>query len=360
MGVYKNEFNSCGLNVATHRVNSFHMQAAVKNNQKPLSEKTVVITGASSGAGRAAAIRFAAQRCNLVLASRNTAVLRSVAEDCEALGATVLVVPTDVTDSMAVEELARRAAEFRTGIDVWINNAGVLAVGALNDTPIAVHQQVIKTNLMGYMHGAYAVIPWFKQQGYGVLINNISVGGFLPVAYGTSYSASKFGLRGFFEALQSELSPYTGIHVCNMYPAFLDSPGIQHAANYTGVHVKPAPPVFDPMKLADKMVQLAQNPRSYTSVDPATPFFKIAYALVPRLTRRIMEKVMRTYFNHAPAIEASNGNVFAAVSYGNSVHGGWNNAADVKDRKRSMVKGLAIAGILTTAVLVLKARKAFL
>jgi short-subunit dehydrogenase len=108
-------------------------------------------------------------------------------------------------------------------------------------------------------------------KGYGVIINNISVGGFLPVAYGTSYSASKFGLRGFFEALQSELARYPHIHVCNMYPSFLDSPGIQHAANFTGVHVRPAPPVFDPMHLADTMVKLAQYPRSYANVHLTTP-----------------------------------------------------------------------------------------
>jgi short-subunit dehydrogenase len=320
---------------------------------KALDQKTVVITGASSGAGRAAAIRFAARKCNLVLASRNEEELAKVGEDCEALGANVLVVPTDVSNSEAVQQLANKADEFIGGIDVWINNAGVLAVGAFTDIPMIVHEQVLKTNLGGFMNGAYAVLPMFKKQGYGIIINNISVGGFLPVSYGASYSASKFGLRGFFEALQGELSPYPHIYVCNMYPAFLDTPGIQHAANYTGVYAKPAPPVFDPMNLADAMVRLAQHPRNSTTVDVATPFLKIAYALVPGMTRRIMEKVMRTYFSKAPAMPPTPGNVFMPVTYGNAVHGGWNSRLDRDNRKQVALKSLLLAGVVATGILLL-------
>ena len=333
------------------------MCAANLIKQKPLDQKTIVITGASSGAGRAAALRFAAKRCNLVLASRNEASLKSVAEECEVLGAVVLVIPTDTTDAGSVERLAQEAARFMGGIDVWINNAGVLAVGAFTDVPVAVHMQVIKTNLIGYMHGAYAVLPYFKKQGYGIIINNISVGAFLPIAYGASYSASKFGLRGFFESLQSELTPYPHIHVCNMYPSFLDSPGIQHAANYTGVHLKPAPPVFDPIYVADAMVKLAQCPRSSTNVHVTTPLYKAAYSLMPRLTRLILEKVMRTYFSKAPASTVTDGNIFMPVSYGNAVHGGWNSALDAQNRKRVIRKALLAATIMATGILLLKGKQ---
>jgi len=334
-----------------------HMRSNNSPVSKPLQQKTVVITGASSGAGRAAAMRFAARGCNLVLAARNTEVLLQVQEDCEALGARVLVVPTDVTDAVAIADLAEKAIAFNSGIDVWINNAGVLAVGQLTDIPLAVHEKVIKTNLLGYIHGAYAVLPWFKQQGYGILINNISVGGFLPVAYGTSYSASKFGLRGFFEALQSELSPYPNIHVCNMYPAFLDTPGIQHAANYTGSYAKPAPPVFDPMKLADAMVRIAQRPRPSANVDIGTPFFKLGYALLPAITRRILEKVMRTYFTAAPPLPPTDGNVFTPVMYGNAVHGGWNSKLDAQRRKQALLKTMLLTGVMTFGIYLLSTRK---
>jgi short-subunit dehydrogenase len=350
------EIDPYGLNIVITLENNA-MRSKNSPTAKPYSQQTIVITGASSGAGRAAAIRFAAMRCNLVLAARNMAVLEEVGADCETLGSKVLAVPTDVTDSNAVLALAQQAAELTGAIDVWINNAGVLAVGALNDVPMGVHEQVIRTNLLGYMHGAYAVLPRFKQQGYGILINNISVGGFLPVAYGSSYSASKFGLRGFFEALQSELSPYPHIHVCNMYPAFLDTPGIQHAANYTGAYAKPAPPVFDPMRVAEAMVRLAKDPQPSTNVDPGTPFFKLAYALLPGVTRRIMEKFIRTYFDHAPALPPTDGNLFAPVSYGNAIHGGWNTTLDAQRRRQVLLKTTVIAGLLSAGFFLLSKRK---
>jgi hypothetical protein len=145
--------------------------------------------------------------------------------------------------------------------------------------------------------------------------------------------------------------------VCNMYPSFLDSPGIQHAANYTGVHIKPAPPVFDPMLVADKMVELAQSPKPSAYVHVTTPMFKLAYSLMPRLTRRIMEKVMSSNFRSAPAIANTDGNLFAPVSFGNAVHGGWNSAVDADNRKKGIRKGMVAAGLLATGLLLLRATK---
>lgn len=162
----------------------------MRNSNSPtLRGKTIVITGASSGAGRAAALKFAEQQPNLVLASRNELALNEVKTECESLGGQVLVVATDTSDSKAVINLANLANDWKNGIDVWINNAGVLAAGDFDKTPMALHEQVIKTNLLGYMNGAHAVLPIFKARGAGILINNISIGGFLPVPYGAGYTA---------------------------------------------------------------------------------------------------------------------------------------------------------------------------
>jgi len=116
-----------------------------------LTGKTIVITGASSGAGRAAAVEFAQYRPNLVLASRNIEALEEVAHECREFGAEVLTVETDVTDPKAMIALANAANDWHNRIDVWINNAGVLAAGDFDITPMEVHEQVIKTNLLGYI-----------------------------------------------------------------------------------------------------------------------------------------------------------------------------------------------------------------
>src|SRR5687767_4216780 len=133
--------------------------------EQDLREKTVVITGASSGVGRAAAIEFARHGAKLVLAARSQEALDDVCTECNHLGAIAVGVPTDVTDAEAMQRLAEAANQYGGSIDVWINNAGVLAAGEFEKTPIEVHQQVIQTNLVGYLNGAHAVLPYFKKQG---------------------------------------------------------------------------------------------------------------------------------------------------------------------------------------------------
>lgn len=311
-----------------------------------LKDKTIVITGASSGVGKAIALEFALQQPRLVLCSRNAEALREVTLGCEALGAKVKCVVTDVTDPGQMIGLAAAANDFGGKIDIWVNNAGVLAAGTFEETPMAVHDQVVQTNLMGYMHGAHAVLPYFKQQRQGILINNISIGGFLPVPYGAGYSASKFGLRGFSAALKAELVSWPDIHICDAFPAFLDTPGIQHAANYTGKVLKPAPPVYDPRRVAMGIVRLAEKPRSEMMVGSASVLLRLAYGLMPGLTRNIAGGVIRFYLRQAEEIPKTDGNIFHAVKYGNAVYGGWGWPGKPKAHRKYLLAGLAGISVL--------------
>jgi short-subunit dehydrogenase len=311
--------------------------------------KTVVITGASSGAGRAISLAFAEKSYNLVLAARNLGELELLAVECEAFGADVKCVQTDVTEYGDMIDLAAAADSFGNGIAVWVNNAGVLAVGAFDQTPMEVSEQVIRTNLIGYMHGAHVVLPYFKKQKRGIIINNISIGGFLPVPFGAGYSASKFGLRGFSAALKTELTAYPDIHVCDAFPAFLDTPGIQHAANYTGKSIKPAPPVYDPARVAMAIVNLAEHPRSETMIGSTSVLLRLSYALFPGITRGIAGIVISRYLKHAEQIEKTDGNLFNPVPYGNAVYGGWGLPGKPKAHRKYLAGGalfLTVAGLL--------------
>jgi len=290
---------------------------------KKLFNKSVVITGASSGVGRAAATEFALCGARLTLAARNEAALDEVAQECRQLGAEVLVFAADVSDSNAVINLANAAVYFFGRIDVWVNNAGVLAAGPFDEMPMAVHEQVIRTNLLGYMNGVHAALPFFKAQKSGIIINNISIGGFLPVPYGSGYTASKFALRGFSEALKGELATWPDIHVCDLFPAFLDTPGIQHAGNYTGKVLKPAPPVYDPRRVALAMVDVAAYPQSTRYVGSVSLLLKFAHALFPQLTANATGTLMRRYLSQADEISKTDGNVFNTVNYGMSPYGGF-------------------------------------
>lgn len=314
-----------------------------------LRNKVVVITGASSGAGKAIALEFATYGVKLVLAARRNDALHEVAEECRSIGAITETLEMDTRISQDMQVLAKTAYEFGGSIDVWINNAGVLAAGALEDVPAIVNENVIRTNLLGYMNGAQEALPYFKIQGHGILINNISVGGWLPVPYATAYSASKFGLRGFSEALKGEVSNYPNIHIVDIFPSFLDTPGIQHAANYTGKVLKPAPPILDPRKVARAVVRLARRPQSRKTIGVPSFLLRFGYAMFPKLTRNITGAVIRKYLAQADEIEHTTGNVLKPVEFGTSIHGGWSNRGMSTNAKVSLMIFAGVAAGLYAA-----------
>lgn len=283
----------------------------------------VVLLGASSGVGRAAALAFAKEGAHVVVAARRAELLEEVRRACEAFGASALAVPTDATDAVAVKALAEAAVGRFGRIDVWVNVVGVGAVGAFDETPIEAHEQVIKANLLGHIHGAHAATPHFKAQGRGVLININSVGAFAPAPYAVAYSASKFGLRGFSEALRGELAPWSGIRVCDVFPTFLDTPGVGHGANYVGRELKPMPLVFDPNRVAKTLVTLARRPRNARVLGWTASAIRLGHFLAPGPSVWAMGRYLEAWFRFAPRAPISDGAVFHPVAEGAGVHGGW-------------------------------------
>jgi short-subunit dehydrogenase len=282
----------------------------MKNQRRPpFFGETVVITGASSGVGKATAEAFAEQGADLVLAARGEDALKETAELCRKLGATVIAVPTDTSVAEDVQNLVKQALEFSGKIDYWVNNAGVLAFGKFEEIPVDVTDQIVKTNLLGYMHAAHAVLPVFKKQKKGVLLNNISIGGWMPAPYGTAYTASKFGVRGMVETLQGEVSDFPDIHVCALYPGFQKSSGIEHAANYSGIKLSTPPTSFDPRKLASAIVKTAKNPKEVIYPDWSAIVFKNLYEMVPGIIRYVSSAGMRMVMKNANKDNKTGGNV---------------------------------------------------
>lgn len=284
----------------------------------------IVIIGASSGIGRATALTFAAQGNRLVLAARRKDLLETLAAECEALGSEAIALQTDVTEPTQVQFLADEALKQYGRIDVWVNNAGIGAVGEFTKTPLEAHERVIQTNLMGCINGAYAVLPYFKEQNQGILINTVSIGAWVPQPYTVAYHASKFGIRGFSDALRAELSDTAKVKICDVYPAYIDTPGFQHGGNYIGKKIKPIPPVYDAQLVADAIVSLAQDPKDKVTVGAATSVLKATNFLFPDLVRRSLKMVMDNYFNRADPAPLSDNGLFEASYEGTGISGGWN------------------------------------
>jgi NAD(P)-dependent dehydrogenase (short-subunit alcohol dehydrogenase family) len=292
---------------------------------RDLSRSVVVLTGASSGIGRAAALAFAREQASLVLAARGEQPLRRLAGECEALGAETLVVPTDVRDEQRVRRLADGALERFGRFDVWVNNAGVIAYGPFVDVPSDVFRAVIETNLMGQVHGARAALAVFARQRDGVLINMSSVWGRVTTPDVSAYVTSKFAVRALSECLREEVRSTPGVDVVTILPQASDTPIFRRAANFSGRPVRPIPPLVDPEEVAAGIVRCARSPKREVTYRRAGRALELFHSFAPGLYARVLPSGFRAGNygrGHAPP---SAGRTLEPMSDENAyaVLGGW-------------------------------------
>jgi len=170
--------------------------------------KVIVITGASSGMGEAAARHLSAQGAAVVLGARRIERLQALTNEITASGGRALAVQTDVTDREQVERLVNAAVENHGRIDVLINNAGVMPLSPLERLKVDEWDQMIDVNLKGVLYGIAAALPHMKEQKSGHIINLSSVAGHKLFGGSAVYSATKFGVRALSEGLRQEVKPY--------------------------------------------------------------------------------------------------------------------------------------------------------
>jgi short-subunit dehydrogenase len=168
-------------------------------------EKSVIVTGASSGIGRALALRLADEGAWLALAARSAQRLDSLAAECRQRGGRAMPMPTDVADESRCEALIQRTRETYGRIDLMVNNAGMDVVSKLEDlSDLHLFKQVMDVNFYGTVYCTYHALPSLKETR-GRIVNVSSLGGMLAIPFNTSYVASKFAVMGFSGSLRMEL-----------------------------------------------------------------------------------------------------------------------------------------------------------
>lgn len=195
-----------------------------------ITGKVVVITGASSGMGEAAARHLAEQGARVVLGARRTDRLDHIVADIASQGGQALAVATDVTDLAAVQALVDAAVSTFGRIDVLINNAGLMPLSPIESLKVAEWNRMIDVNIRGVLHGIAAALPHMKVQKSGQIITTSSVAGHLIFPASAVYSGTKFAVRAICEGLRQEVKPYN-IRTTTLCPGAVKTELLDHISD---------------------------------------------------------------------------------------------------------------------------------
>jgi short-subunit dehydrogenase len=258
--------------------------------RKRFSNRVILITGASSGIGAAAAKALAREGASLALAARRQDRLSELEASLRALGAPCIALPTDVQDHAQILRMVEETLKKFGRIDVLVNCAGVGVFGPFHSQSWESISHVMRTNLDGAMAVCHAAVPQMLKQGGGMIVNVSSVVGKRTAPDLTAYCASKFGLWGFSQALGLELRP-KGIQVCHFCPT-LTATEFHRAAGMEQTHGSPAN-MHTPEQVAKAMVESVVKRKREHIMSLTERVLTKAHLLAPGLTDGLLAMARR-------------------------------------------------------------------
>ena len=272
---------------------------------KPISEQTIVITGATSGIGLTTARAAAKAGAKLVLVARNEAGLRELADEINAKGGQAVYAAGDVAD----EATARRASDAAKarfgGFDTWVNNAGGSVYGRVMDVPTEDLRRLFETNVWGVVNGSRVAVEHLRNSG-GALINVGSEVSDAPVPLQTMYSASKHAVKGFTDGLRMEIEgDELPISVSLIKPTAIHTPFPQNAKNYLPYEPQLPPPVYAPELVAEAILFCAENPKRDFFVGGMAKAHSSMALNAPRVFDKANEMIINSAQNSGESAEAN-------------------------------------------------------
>lgn len=297
--------------------------------------RTVLVTGASSGIGRATALQLAEEGANLVLLARSGEVLEAVRQECEALGGTALVTVADVRDTGALDAAFAAARQAFGPLDGVVHSAGALAYGRFEDVPTEVFNGAVGTTLTGTANVARCALREFREEGSGSLVVVGSLLGKISAPYMSSYITSKWGVHGLVRTLQIEARTTPGIRISLVSPGGVDTPVYLQAGTYLGRQGRPPPPVDTPEKVANAVVRTLEHPRRERSVGLANHVVVGGFRLAPAVFDLLVTPLMSAGGLSRGEVAHTEGNVLAPLPQGEALRGRWS---------RRWTSGVSLAG----------------
>ncbi|MBR7741793.1 SDR family NAD(P)-dependent oxidoreductase [Phycicoccus sp. BSK3Z-2] len=252
-----------------------------------------LVLGASSGIGRATALRLAGEGVPLVLAGRDEDALAAVADACRDRGGEADVATLDVRDDARVREVVDDAARrFGDGLAV-VHSAAVVAYGPFDEVPDEVMDEVVAAGVLGTVSVCRAALRAFRREGGGHLVVVGSLLGQIATPYMSGYVLSKWAVHGLVRTLQIETRDRAGTSVSLVSPGGIDTPVYRQAATVMGRHGSPPPPVRSADAVARRVVHVLRHPRRQTHVGPANALAITGFRLLPPVYDVLVTPLMR-------------------------------------------------------------------
>lgn len=285
--------------------------------------RVVLITGASSGIGRAAALQTASAGDHLILAARGATALLDVARECEAAGAaSALLIPTDVGDDVAAAKCVTRVLAEHGRLDLVLHCAGVVAYGRTEEVPAEIFDGVLRTNLIGSVNVARHVLPVLRRQRYGDLLFVGSVIGHIAVPSMSAYVLSKWGVRALARQLQLENRDLRDVHILYVAPGGVDTPIYEQAANYAGFLGRPPPPVASPEHVARVALKRVKRARATSQIGWSNNLIRFGFTAAPWAFEALVGPLYRLAARDSTRpVAPSPGNVLDSRPANNRLHG---------------------------------------
>ncbi len=264
---------------------------------KPINQQVVTLMGASSGIGRATALRFAEKGAKVVVSARGEEGLSSLVEEIRGKGGEAAYVVADTADFEQVKAVANRTVEEYGRLDTWVHLAGTAVFATFEDTTPEEFKRVVDVTLMGQVYGAMAALPHIKHEGRGALIHISSMEAKRAMPFHSAYGAAKHGIDGFVEAMRVELK-HEGwpISVTQIMPGTINTPFFGKGRSKIGVKPVGIPPIYEPETVADVILYAAENPERDLVAGGAAA----ALILNQRLSPRLLDAVLCTRAGFKP------------------------------------------------------------
>jgi short-subunit dehydrogenase len=285
--------------------------------------KIVVITGAGAGVGRATATEFARNGCDVALLSRDPARLEHAVSELSRCGGRTLSIPTDVADAKAVDTAAERVERELGPIDVWVNVAMATVFAPVHKLTAGEFQRGTAVTYLGQVHGTMAALRYMRPRNRGSIVCVGSALAYRAVPLQSVYCGAKFAIRGFLDALRSELyHDKINITLTEVDLPAINTPQFDWARNKMDRKAQPVPPIYQPEVAARAIYFGAFHPRRQIWVGFPTVKAILANRIAPGLLDRYLAKAGYTgQLTDQPSDPNAPGNLFEPVAGPYGAHG---------------------------------------